>query len=49
MEGGETYSIKGDQCMKEAYKKLKGKVKYHSGSFFGNIVSNKTERAEEAI
>ncbi len=49
MEGGEAYSIKGDQCMKEAYKKLKGKVEYHSGSFFGNIVSNKTERAEEAI
>lgn len=24
MESGEAYSIKGDQCMKEAYKKLKG-------------------------
>ena len=42
MEGGEAYSAKGDQFMKQAYKALKG-------SFFGNILSNKSERAEEAI
>ena len=32
--------------MKEANKKLKGNWPIHSGSFFGNIMSNKTERAE---
>ena len=49
MESNESYSIKGDQCMKEAKSKLKGMDVFDIGSFFGNIVSNKGERAEEAI
>ena len=49
MESSESYSAKGDQCMKEANKKLKGNGVVDAGSFFGNIISNKGERAEEAI
>lgn len=49
MDSNESYSIKGDQFMKEALKALKGTPSLDPGSFFGNIMSNKAERAEEAI
>jgi hypothetical protein len=31
MESNESYSVKGDQCMKEAQKKLKGRAKAMQG------------------
>lgn len=35
--------------MKQGQKALKGILSVKLGSFFGNIMSNKSERAEEAI
>ena len=49
MDNSELYSSKADQMVKEANKKLKGMLYWSIGSFFGNLMSNKVERAEEAV
>lgn len=43
------YGGRGDELMNEAKKKLKGCHRCHLGSFFGNLGSSKSERAEEAL